>query len=82
MEMFVGSSEAPQLGTFYCSSHDVTNELLPFWILASWKSTPHRPLTLYHPQAVYLGKRQNDCMMILSHNHFWFRGKPHTSLTL
>lgn len=56
MEMFVGSSEAPQLGSFYCSFHNVTSELLPFWILAAWKSTPHRPLNLIPPPGSLLGQ--------------------------
>lgn len=76
MGTLVGSSEAPQLSTFHCNSHDVANDLLPFWLLVSWKTTPYRPISL-PPQIVHLSKGQNDSMPVLC-----LRGNPYTTLAL
>lgn len=54
--MFVGSSQDPQLGTFHYNSHHVVNELLHFWLLVFWKSTPHRPLYLVTIRGSPLGQ--------------------------
>lgn len=53
LRTFVGSLEAPRLSTLDCNSHDVANDLLPFWLLVFWKTTPYRPSSLPPPDSPF-----------------------------